>query len=51
MDSDDESYDEHMSKQMLEDICDGSQYHPHVNRRGAFYKIRGRIKKRQSEWK
>ena len=36
---------------MLEDICDGIQYHPGVNRRGTCYKIRYCIKQRQSEWK
>ena len=36
---------------MLEDICDGSQTHPNVNRREAHYKIRDFITKRQSEWK
>ena len=35
MDSGDESDDEHMSKEMLEDIHDGSQSHPSVNRREA----------------
>ena len=37
--------------EMLEDICDGSQNHPNVNRREARYKIRYRIKQRQSQWK
>ena len=36
---------------MLEDICDGSQTHPNVNRREARYKIRDFIRKRQAEWK
>ena len=36
---------------MLEDICGGSQSHPNVNRREACYRIRDRIKQRQSEWK
>ena len=36
---------------MLEDIRDGSQSHPDVNRRDTRYKIRNRIKQRQSEWK
>ena len=51
MDSGDESNDESMSTEMLEDICDGIQSHPSVNRREAHYKIRHRIKKRQSERK
>ena len=36
---------------MLEDIRDGSQTHPKNNRREARYKIRDRIRQRQSEWK
>ena len=36
---------------MLEDICDGIQTHPNVNRREARYKIRDHIRQRQSEWK
>ena len=35
----DESDAEFMSTDMLEDICDGSQYHPNINRREAQYKI------------
>ena len=51
MDSVDESYYEPMSTEMLEDIRDGSKFHPSVNRREAHYKIRDRIKQIQSEWK
>ena len=40
-----------MSTEMLEDIRDGNQSHPNVKRREACYKIRDRIKQRQSEWK
>ena len=36
---------------MLEDICDVSQSCPNVNRREAHYKIRDRIKQRNSECK
>ena len=36
---------------MLEDIRDGSQTHLNVNRTEAYYKIRDRIRQRQSEWK
>ena len=50
-DSVDESDDEPMSTEMLEDISDGSQSHPDVNRRKALYKIRDRIKQRKLEWK
>ena len=45
----DESDHDLISTEMLEDICDGSQNHPKVNRREAHYKIRDRIKQRQSK--
>ena len=51
MDSGDESDHDRISTEILEDIRDGSQSHPSVNRRYARYKIRDRIKQRQSEWK
>ena len=51
MDSGDESDDEHMFTEMLEDIHDVSQSHLGVNRRDAHYKIHDRIKQRQPEWK
>ena len=41
--SGDESDAEPMSTETLEDIPDGNQYHPIVNRKEARYKIRGRI--------
>ena len=44
--SGDESDAETMSTDMLEDICDGSQYHPSINRREARYKIHDCIKQR-----
>ena len=47
----DESDHDLISTEMLEDIRDGSQTHPNVNRREARYKIRDRIMQRQSEWK
>ena len=37
--------------EMLEDISDGIQYHPNINRREARSKICDRIKQGQSEWK
>ena len=49
--SGDESYHDLISTEMLEDIRDGSQTHPNVNRRKARYKIRDSLKQRQSEWK
>ena len=51
MDSGDESDHDLISKQMLEDIRDRSKSHPKVNKREARYKIRYRIRQRQSEWK
>ena len=47
----DESDHDLISTDMLEDIPDRSQTYPNVNRREARYKIRDRIKQRQSEWK
>ena len=51
MDSGDESDHSLKFTEMLEDICDGSQNHPNVNRREARYKIRDCNKQRQPEWK
>ena len=51
MDSGDESDHDLISTEILRDICGGSQTQLNVNRREARYKIRDRIKKRQSEWK
>ena len=44
MSSGDESDAETISTEMLEDIRDGSQSHPSVNRRDSYYKISGCIK-------
>ena len=49
--SGDESDHDFISTEMLEDIRDGSQTHPNVNRREARYKLRDRIRQRQSECK
>ena len=46
--SGDESDHDLISTEMLEDICNGSQTHPNVNRREARYKIRDSIRQRQS---
>ena len=46
MDSRNESDDNPMSTEMLEDIRDGIQSHLNVNRREARYKIRDRIKQK-----
>ena len=48
MDLGDESEDEPMSTEILEDIRDGGKSDPSVNRREAGYKIRDCIKKIQS---
>ena len=42
---------EPMSTDTLEDIRDGSESHLSVNRRDKCYKIRDRIKIKQTEWK
>ena len=44
----DESDPDLISTEMLEDIRDGSQTHPNVNRRESRYKIRDSIRQRQS---
>ena len=51
MSSRDESDAESMSTDMLEDICDGSQYHLSINSRESRYTILDRIKQSQEEWK
>ena len=51
MDSGDESDDEPMSMEMLEDICDKIQSHHSVNRREAHYKICDCNKQIQSKCK
>ena len=51
MSSGNESDDESMSMDMLEDICGDSQSRPSINRRDVRYKICDRIKQGQAEWK
>ena len=51
IDSNEKSDHNLISMETLEDIRDGSQTHPTVNKREARCKIRDRIKQRQSEWK
>ena len=48
MDSGDQSDDEPISTEILEDIWDGNQSHPNVNRIEARYKIHDRINLGQS---
>ena len=49
--SGDESYHDIISTEMLEDICDGSQTRPNVNRRQSSYIICDCIRQRQLERK
>ena len=51
LDSIEESDHDLISTEMLEDICDGSQTHPNVNKRVARYKIRDRVMQKRSQWK
>ena len=51
MDSGDESDNDLIFTEMLEDIPDGNQSNPNVNKREACYKISDSIRQRQSEWK
>ena len=51
MDSGNESDNDIISTKMLEDIRDGSQSHPDDNQGEYRYKIRDRIRQRQSERK
>ena len=51
LDSNEQSDHDLISTKMLEDICDGSQTHPDVNKREARYKIRDRIRQKKSQWK
>ena len=46
-----DSNDDPISIEILEDIHDGSQYHPNINRREEGYKICDRIRQGQPEWK
>ena len=51
MNSGNESEHDLIPTKELENFCDGSQSHTNVNKREARYKIRDRIRQRQSEWK
>ena len=44
LDSNEQSYHDLISTEMLEDIRDESQTHTNVNKREARYKIRGRVR-------
>ena len=51
MSSGDYSDDEPLSTNMLEEICDGSQSHPIINRREEGYNVKNNFKRRQGEQK
>ena len=51
LNSEDESDDETMTTNVLEDIRDRSQYYMDVDRKDACYKIRNYIKQRKFKWK
>ena len=48
IDSNEKSDDDHISTETSEDIRDGSQTHPNVDKREARCKLRDRINQRQS---
>ena len=49
--SGDESDHDLISTDMLQDIRDGSQTHPNVNKREACYEIRDHIRRKELQWK
>ena len=49
--SSEESDHDLISTEMLEDIRDGSQTHPTVNKREARYEICDRVSRRELQWK
>ena len=51
LDSNENSDHDLIYTEMLQDIRDGSQTHPNINKREARYKIRDRIRQRKSECK
>ena len=51
LDSDKKSDHDLISTEMLEDISDGSQTHPTVDKKEARCEIRDCINQRQLEWK
>ena len=51
LDENEKSDHDLITTETLEDIRDGNQTHPTVNKREARCKIRDRINQRQSEWK
>ena len=51
LDSNEQSDHDLISMEMLEDIRDGSQTHPNVNKREARYEIRDRVRQKELQWK
>ena len=51
LESNEKSDHDLISMEMVEDICDGSQTHPKINKREARYKIRDHIRQRKPQWK
>ena len=51
IDEKEESDDNHISTETLEDICNGNHTHQTVDKREARLKIRDRIKQSKLEWK
>ena len=51
LDSNEKSDHDIISREMLEDIRDGSQTHPNVNKKEACYKIRDRVRQKESQQK
>ena len=50
LDSNEKSDHDLIYTETLEEIFDGSQTHPNVNKRESSYKIRDLVRQRQSEW-
>ena len=51
IDEKEKSDDDHNRTETLQEICDGNQTHPNIDRREARLKMRDHIKKKKSEWK
>ena len=51
IDSNEKSDHDFISKEVLEDIRDGSKTHPTVNKREARYEIRDRVRRKELQWK
>ena len=49
LDSNDKSDHYLISTEMLENICDGSQTHPTINKMETHYEIRVRVRQKESQ--